>query len=464
MNNRFFQKINIVEIPYIHPQIDLSDLTDDLKIAEKDKFEIIPYEGKELLLYKELGAGKFGSAYLVQDDEGKFYVLKVQTRDIQKAIAEHHLNKKLQQSPSSPAKKSKKQTENIDSPDKYQFLINIAKGQTIQHLTDSEIDYTVEKEEDNLHIFIPPVLRLQLAIEVLKAIHKLNKQGILHRDLSAENIFINPILQTAEIIDLGLAIKTVNGIAKDKLRGSSITYSQELRDELLKRFNNENNQEIYDPDVIYSKKTEAYAAGILLGVFFHLFLGPEDMDDIKTWESGKTYIVDKEDSVFQYNTALPDSIRADVLAVLQRLTDVESKRMLIPEAIKQLEQIKAHLIKSNDAKIQVSIVDVDDYIHADETAKKRMFDDLQAHANEVWLVDTGHNKLSMKQYIEIQRELEKNTEAKGIKVGNKIFIDTDKKKLEKKINNYLSDKNIRKIPSVCHWEVPERTRNMQPAL
>lgn len=116
--------------------------------------------------------------------------------------------------------------------------------------------YSILYKESKGKITITRAIKLNLFKEILKTVIMLQKLGILHCDLKAENIVVSPDLKTIKLIDFGCAIccGCVSPIIKGKLVFQTSYRAPELMQDYLR----------------HTEKSEVFALGCIL--FQLLFL------------------------------------------------------------------------------------------------------------------------------------------------------------------------------------------------
>lgn len=512
--------VKSIPIPYVPVQVTPKDLypnhmllTDEeivrVKLANIEEgrhskksldlnYGIVKVGGEHYAIYtggeKALGFGQFGRVKLAQklegEDEGAWYALKVQQitaeSGLHQALTEHEILIELKQSPRTPTPPRKPSSKGSPaalrrSPsrgkDQYEMVINLAKGATLNKLMDKEGEWidklqTEGKDEQPL---ISPVLRLQMAIDIIKEVESLiQEKHSLHRDLKVQNIVYDLVHQVASLIDFGSAkaIDTKSNCEANDLPGTTNYLAPELRTEALKAQRDGN-----EPHYIYNEKTEVYALGIVIAELFSLYdyealpLVPSAKDPNKKIVNlpamGNLNFIFKElddNALFRFNIILkyddegnPFSTpqqRADIndlvtlLDLLHKMTAPEpGKRCSLRDAITALERIRNDYRACHKTeKISVGALNVDEYIKSDETNKGKLIEALQDY-DEVWFIDTN-TKQDLADYIKLKNELEK----KGFVVGDQVFAGTDKDAMMKKLEKHLESRKISSVSQLITEE------------
>lgn len=345
-------------------------------------YTMIRYRGTPVFVYKKeiekdgkkknvgvLGEGSFGAVKLILGN-GRLHTLKLQTKNIENAKEEYELLTKLGITNKKPL--SERTTkENLNQ---YSIMMRLAPGITIEGLKD--------KEGKEGTFLISPALRLQLAIEVLRAIDKLHKEhGVLHRDLKDANIIIDVVNQRVELIDFGLAAEmNEEGKVQGTLKGSPVAYSPQLRavaqqysaeekktsgEKVTRERRNSGSGEkgtrerrnsgsslvnyfhsIFDniskgsssgqraihqkadPHVTYTKETDTYAAGVLVADLLYLFDMPDE--DIEYWK--------KQNYIYPLPEKNKDSNNNNALTERPLLQRYVNKLMNLVEKLKAFDK------------------------------------------------------------------------------------------------------------------------------
>lgn len=507
--------VKSIHVPYVPVQVTPKDLypnhmllTDDeiarVKSANIEEgrhskkslelnYGIVKVGGAHYAIYtggeKVLGSGQFGRVKLAQklegEDKGAWYALKVQQiiaeSGLHQALTEHEILIELKQSPRTPIPPRKLSSKGSPTAlrrstskgeNQYEMVINLAKGATLNKLMDKEGEWidklqTEGKDEQPL---ISPVLRLQMAIDIIKEVESLiQEKRSLHRDLKVQNIVYDLVHQVASLIDFGSAksIDAEGNCEANDLPGTTHYFAPELRREALKD----------EPRYIYNEKTEVYALGIVIAELFSLYdyealpLVPSAKDpnkkivNLQAMENLNFIFKELDDNaLLRFNIILKYDDEDNPLLTTQQNIDINNlgalldllhkmtapepgKRCSLRDAITELERIRNDYRACHKTeKISVGALNVDEYIQSDETNKGKLIEALQDY-DEVWFIDTS-TKHDLADYIKLKNELEK----KDFVVGDQVFAGTDKDAMMKKLEKHLESRKISSVSQLITEE------------
>ncbi|WP_147277475.1 protein kinase family protein [Aquicella lusitana] len=453
--------------------------SEDVLLSKKElgtKFSFIKLKDRSSLqgfsyyaIYPEvtLGKGAFGKVVIAQNIEtGKWYALKKQAiksgsekklRSL--AEAEKMLLTDLKRSPLTPIKGRRSPSKNLEH---YMLLMELEEGETIQSLVDQEKDFILR---------IPPPIRLQIAIEILRAGKTLfeEKGFILHRDIKEANIVANLSELEAKLIDFGLSVKADpdGKYVSTSLAGSIDVVAPELRAEMVACQDDPSRS----PQFIYSQKTEVYGYGALLAGWFGMFDNSDAVDEqtddwkpIKEWMEN-TFIVNESHPYFLDNGCMPKDkfggqLLREILACIHEMTHYDAadpdqkNRCSLDQAITKLEEIKKKYIQHYGAKanLRVGVLDIEKYLDEDTDKQKTLnqFDDF----DEIILVDSSGKDRGINFYLDLKRELKKAIQNKSEALGEplsvifseEVYISSNKKMLQEKVDEHLAWLKEKAIP------------------
>ncbi|MDQ3016036.1 MAG: AAA family ATPase, partial [Bacteroidota bacterium] len=143
--------------------------------------------------------------------------------------------------------------------------------------------------------------RLQLAIQMAHIVGLIHQRDIIHRDLTADNILINPETLEIQIVDFGLSIKldlkTVHLSNPDRLEGSLPYFSPEQTGRMNR---------------IVDYRSDLYSVGIILYQLFSGRLPFQDKDPLKLIHS---HLAIYPESVHELNPYVPQIV-SDIIRLL----------------------------------------------------------------------------------------------------------------------------------------------------
>ncbi len=256
--------------------------------------------------------------------------------------------------------------------------------------------------------FYPPALRMQFLISIVEELSKLHQKNIIHRDLALGNVILDWVGQRVRLVDYGLSVKLENGVFRGALKGSSITYPSEFRDEFARILTERQKGNSGAPftQLEYSKLTDVAEVSVLLSVIAQLIEFP-DMDNQLSW-GDKNFIVDKNHKYCQNSLCFPREVTEVLVDLLHALFDKDlSKRAQAWGVAKsQLENIRDTCL-ANEKLPVVAIIDFSEFQQADGSAKGKLIGQLEDDGiREVWLIDSDPKSHTLKQYAEMQKDLE----------------------------------------------------------
>ena len=430
---------------------DATNFFESKKITGKRFTEVvIGHERYRIYPHAPLGKGQYGKAELAQHVEtGEWVVLKKQLKQGDndnikwRSIEEINLNEQVGLSPK-PKMSPLIRTSDSKQQEQSIIIVKLVEGITAQALLENEN----ELEAFGVSVpVIPYALRVQMAIEILKALKELHSQGILHRDLSPGNVILDLLHQRATMIDLGLSVNADASKAyqTDHIRGSTICYAPEIRQELINRLKDPN----YQPQAVtYNEKTESYGAGIMLADFFRL-LYPTPEEPVTEWER-KSYVMENDiiEGIVEENLMLPASELKSVLEVVNQMTEFDpKKRLLIDDAITEFEKIKqacCNCERKKMALLPAKIMNVEKYLTSNaREALLKQLDTAGDSKDEVWLIDTKPNR-SKFEYAELRRALE----SMHVRVGDQVFVGHWENDLIDAVKTHLNKRPVPSLTSV----------------
>lgn len=248
----------------------------------------------------ELGSGASGTAKLRQDqDTGEFDVLKVQaSKSEQQARALNQEAEFLRQAgsltdityiPQTPAKQGKYGTARA-------FIMPLVRGSEIGDISG-----------------LKPIESMQMITGFLDHLDSLHKIGIVHCDISHNNVIYDPITGQTRVIDFGLAMKMKDGVAKGVYRGSVYYVDPAMGNVYYgvidRRTPDAERQKLRAQQLEYTAKTDTYSAAILIA---------RQLGMVKTIKTAKGYPYFALDPGAK--SILPEPLRQRAIEYLQRMT------------------------------------------------------------------------------------------------------------------------------------------------
>lgn len=383
-------EVKIVEMPYIHPKIQLSDLKENQKLYDENAIKRIRdltlpegrikraqlqaqgirpapwdviksgdnyyaiYKGKEEIGH--LGSGAFGFTKLAQNlTTGEILVLKVMQDPHKELEADFAVEKKglasAEQLVFAHQRAVPRKRKN-----QYEILMKLAPGTDL-----FEFVHVSQRE-------MPTVRWLDLGISTVEAIDKLHQNNMGHGDLHIKNFMFHPASRTAVPIDFGKAF-FLQPTEKQKYI-ADYEYGR-------------NNPYYMAPECargMFSKKTDVFGAGIMLAEMLNLGYWPGG--------SSKDFItLSSEDT-----DTLP--IKVEPLAVRKQLIDYVTtmldknpdRRPSMEEVGVFLKTIRKQYMHTPGLMTRVGYLNLEDYIQANPDEKRAMVLALQNKDEVFWLI------------------------------------------------------------------------------
>lgn len=293
---------------------------------------------------------------------------------------------------------------------------------------------TLEKalKDFNLH----PLVRLQIAINLFAAVHKLHKiHRYIHADLKPENIMVDLATCEVTLVDFGLAKKMDDSnkcIAKicGTLRYMFPAWRKSYAENVISK-KMEGCLEGH-PTMIYTTHVDNHALAIILAGIFGLF---GDADLIKR-VNGKLVITpdacvktgiisDTSHALFKTNETI-DSQQLEKLLRLANDMANDNNHIPLHSSLLHLNEIKAEYMATHEDKLRVGIFDIAAYSKGDESIKGKMISEIRK-VDSIVLFDTQTRSEGM--YAKFHKWLRE----KDFIVADKIYICTDKRLGEKAI-------------------------------
>lgn len=412
-------KIEIKRIPFIPKQVDLNDLHPNGKLfSDKSianlrtipldngrirytnrrnentrlKYAIIKMDDDYYAIYsgkKRLGTGAHAKVKLAQNLEtGEWFALKIQSYD--QLLANNNtkstreLNNLMTMNSIALAKPNNKPV-NFQhyslhhDADKQDYLVmQYARGETLEYFAQTTRTY-------------PAVIYLNMIIAFLKAVQRVHRAGLLHRDIKLNNVIYDPIADRCELVDYGLSIKKNNTNRRsDYGFFGTVGY---VAPELIQQLKTNNNTVICTDKknkIVYSSKSDNYAAGVTLRLLLNL-------TSIRTrtpyWQAHSLLLHGNTEKRI---TRIQDvNLYNKINEFTERMVSEQpNKRPTLTEAIFYFNQLRQSL-SIEDRTIHVALLDVNDL---NQSIKKQPSDALeqlkiqlkkQVNLYQVlWLVDS----------------------------------------------------------------------------
>lgn len=295
-----------------------------------------------------------------------------------------------------------------------------------------------------------PLMRLQIAINLFEAVHKLHKiNRYIHADLKEENIIVDLATGEVSIIDFGLAKKMDddgNCIAKigGSLRFMLTEWRKKYHEEVLAK--QLGGCLDAHPDVTYTPHVDNHALAIILAKIFGLF---DDSHLIKKVDGKlvltpdsyvKTGIIsDTSHSLFKSNETISSEQLDKILNLANDMTNAKNQMPLYSSLLRLREIQTEYMADHSEVKLNVGVFDIAAYAKGDDAAKEKMISELRA-VNSIVLFDTQARSEEM--YAKFHRWLRE----RNFIVANEIYICSDKKLAVKEIEK---DLKARSLPSYC---------------
>ncbi len=438
------KKVEVLTIPYVPPLVDLEDLQEGAllsqeqinairakyadkktpgKVKKKDitdqgvadvKYSVAVINGEMYGIYKgekrgkHLGKGSFGVVKVAQNlKTGEWVVLKSMQEDEKKIEDEVWFLKKTEQYVGEYLKE--RGTYRSD----YRILMKFAPGVSLESLVKSNKKMSTGR-------------RLEISINVLKAVDELHDKGILHGDITPNNFYANLLTKKATPIDFGLST-----VAKKlELRGGKVKLEGESKG---RSYSHGDPEQSTRYGSTFDDKCETYSAALtiaeLLGLAKRKIIGEDGLYRVK--------LLNEDDEEFINNTQITDiEVRKAILNYLKILTDTDSKKRIsrpsLKEAIQFLTQIKNEYLSVVSLINKVGYVDINEYLSASEADKVKIREALGNHEEVIFVDKEGANQ---KKYIEIKRELD----ALGINVHQEV-VQYKTGQREETIKEHLKEK------------------------
>lgn len=442
-----------IQLPNLHPNIDIHDLQDNLKLYTEDKIEeiklayndqeksdhTISYDGAYFAIYKGLkqepeearrnevgwryilGLGKTGRVKLAQNlDTSEWVALKVQA-------IEEELDESVLASPEVRVLHHLNST--VNSPKSNQPIHLIAKSRSKeikQHFIPMKLVHGIDAFEliENAGIALAPIQWIDIALQMLQRVSELHQQGILHRDLKLENMLYSPETGRLYLVDFGFSgfVDQDKTIKDEKIVGTAGYAALEL-------FKIAEDANIKTKVYEYSESTEVYALGVCIGKLLGLILEDGQLEE----ENGYDFIFftkDRHPDRYARNLKLPKEIRDEVEAFIREMClridlveNVSRRRKTINEAIYFFSSIKQKLALINRT-LRIGFIDFSECARMlkDASDKNRFaFIMRLKDMHEIYLLD--HDSRSLKEYLEVRQWLQRNK----VVVAEEAFIFDNKK-------------------------------------
>jgi len=212
-SHRNKDKLEIFNMPYLHPKVNPDDVTFDSKTGvsklKKNAGSQFFYQlqGKTYFLekYCELGKGSFGAVYLMQDSQGQWLAVKKildKTNDISEEVKRLNEQDLVAFASQKDGLIGMKLVEGIEL---FDYIADGRKHQNISLLQRLVIAKHLLQQTAYLH----------KDVKSLKA-NLPTREKTIHRDIKTENMLINPSTLAVKHIDLGLAVPLAKTSVKRK--------------------------------------------------------------------------------------------------------------------------------------------------------------------------------------------------------------------------------------------------------
>lgn len=377
----------------------LADKPPGVRYKAKDlqsEYDIIKaQDGKLFILYhpNALGSGAFGTAKICQDlDTGEFEVAKLlsQGADLRQ---DDILGGALPRRRSEEKVVEEAQYE-VDPLRQLGELRGVASHQTKRKGFQMIVVMKLAQGMDLVRVknsFIarnrnkPTVEWMKLAEDMFGEVKKLHDMGIVHRDLKGANMVYNTTDGTLAIIDKGLSRKMdANGKYASKRAGTPRTMAPEC----------------YKGQ--FSSASDVFACGATLGDLFGL-----GKYNRKAKPPTFEILTDAEIEKLSDSLIRDPQARIVVADFLRRCLDHDPmKRPTTQEAKKFFNEIKENFLYVPTKTFAVGILNVQEYMVADDATRVNMIAALQQF-DKVILVDTKQNR-NPQDYALIKKHLDDN--------------------------------------------------------
>lgn len=223
--------------------------------------------GGQYKVLKKIGKGAYGEVYLVSEinfDE-KYAVKQVSKGLLKDEINKIYFNNEvyiLKHLPSHP--NIVKYYRLIETLTNFYVVLDYCNGDTLEKLIKSKNELSQKLTEDECRVIIK---------QILKALHMLNNNSIIHRDIKSDNILLNYKTEldkdnmnvynaTIKLIDFGFA----RYLRQDNLAESIVGTPLYMDPFILKGFNKKvtSSKNIEDLNGTYDYRTDLWSVGIVL--------------------------------------------------------------------------------------------------------------------------------------------------------------------------------------------------------
>lgn len=387
-----------IKLEHIKPNGKLIEDKEITSIKKKMKDEALisyPYENGQVIqingkyyatyVINPLGKGAYGEVIIAQDLDNKDQLFAIKTLTFDSIKRKKEIAKEEQKF----LEKAQMTSATLETLNSIQFVMQLAPGITLASL-------------EKTRRIMPTIRLLQIAYNCLDAITQLHNKNLLHCDIKSENLMIDEITGNVTPIDLGFAkeAKPSIGINATPACGTLGYMSPEVW------FNG-----------FYSEKSDVYALGQTLGELFGL---TQDYY-INALNQYSFMIVNKDNPKYTNNPYIADSnVRELIYELIVKMTNKDKdKRPTLEQAKGILKKIiEEHLLLP--AKINnIGLLDINEY--SKNPNHKDAFIAALKNCDEVWFVDNGKPQTSIRNLIQLRRELED----KGVSVGNRMFNGDD---------------------------------------